>query len=313
MQANTFAYQARRQIQALYQLAQAVDHGHHDQRVDQTATGKFQQARKGGQHQPHAKAQVGHRNRQAREDANRQGQVQPKQGQTHAVRHGQNHHHQQLAAQVLAQHVVRLGQKTVHTLAQPWGHQVAHLAHKTVPVHQQIKQRHGNQDGVADDGKGHAATQLDRGQHRTQRVFHIGVEVLHDKILDAAHIQRHADTPLRQPGFDRGVQAVQQHRKLLSHQRQLFGKDGNNEQQHAEQHHHKQQLHHHHGSQARNPAPPHIVQPVHHWGQRIGQHCRHHKGGQHRGQQPQREHHQARNQQPGSESFLGGGELHRRR
>ena len=293
-------------------MPQAKHHGNHQKGIGRPGgAGKLQQASQCGKDQAQTETQVGHKNRQAGEDANRQGQVKPEHGQARTVENRQQQHHQQLPAQVLAEHGVGLLGEAVHARAQPRRHKLQGPGDKAVPVHQKIKQGYRHQHGIADQCKGKTAAKLDRGQQRGQGVFVVAVEVVQQIGLDACHVQGKANANLGQGWLERAVDALQQHRHLLAQQRQLFADDGHDQQNHAQQGHNEQHLDQHHGQQPGQPAAADPVKPIDQRRERIGQHCSHHKGGEHRRQQPQRQHQCQQDAGPGGGAFLCLGESHR--
>jgi hypothetical protein len=161
-------------------------------------------------------------------------------------------------------------------------HQFEHAGDELVPVHQQVKQRHRDQHGVAHDGQRHAAAQLERGHQRAEQVFKIGIEVLQHESLDAAHVQRDVDAELRQPGCEAGIELVRQQRHLLAQHGQFLGHDGHDQQKQAQQHHDEEEFDEDHRHHARQPPLAHVVQPVHQRRQCIGQHGGDDKRRQHR-------------------------------
>ena len=176
MQANTLAHQLGRQDKSFQNLPGAKHHQQHQQGVAEAADrDKLQQTGECGQHQTQSKAQIGHKHGQAGKDSNRQGQIQSKGLQTQAVIAGQQQHHQQLPAQVLAQHGIGIPHKAFGGVTQTRRNQLSELPYQTIPFHQQVKQRHRNQHQVADQRKRHAAANLERRQHRAQRIAVIGV------------------------------------------------------------------------------------------------------------------------------------------
>ena len=197
MQADALAHQPRRQVEAFDHLPAAVHGRHHDQRLDrrQTAAG-----RRPAPDQADAEADVRHEHGQPGEEADRQRQVESEQRQAGAVEDAHGQHHQQLAAQVLPQHLVGLIGEGVECRPRARRHQLEHTRHETLPVEQQVEQRHRNQHGVSDHRQRDAAAELERGQQRAQRVLVIGVQVPEQAYLQAGEVQRDRDALLHQPG-----------------------------------------------------------------------------------------------------------------
>jgi hypothetical protein len=106
------------------------------------------------------------------------------------------------------------------------------------------------------------------------------------------------------------VQAVEQLRDLLAHQRQFLGEHRHDQQQDAEHRQHEQQLHDDHGHETRHAAVAQRVQPVHQRRERISEHPGDQEGREHRAERPQQQYRQQGDRRPGRGPFLGGGELH---
>ena len=215
-----------------------------------------------------------------------------------------------MAAQILPQYGIGLGGKTVETAAHALRYHPLHRGHEPVPVHQQVEKRHRYQHRVADDGKSHAATDLQRSHEGAEHILKVGIQVLQHKRLDVVHVQRQLDAQLRQQGFEGFVQAVEQYGHLIPHQWQFLGQNGHDQQGYPERRNQHGKFYHQHRQQTRNSPAGHMVEPVHHRRQGIGQHRRHHKRGQNRRQHPHHQCHQKRQQGPGGSAFLGWGELH---
>ena len=172
--------------------------------------------------------------------------------------------------QVLAEHVVALGEEAVEGSAHARWHQRLCARDQPVPVDQHVIEQHRQQHRGAEQAERETAADAQRIQRGLHPALGVVAHLRDHHFLDACEVERHVHPERRQARAEPGVQASEQHGNLVAQDGQLFHDD-----RHHQQHQRRSDQDEQHLDQQRRQWPRHAPahQPVDQRMQRIPQHA----------------------------------------
>ena len=311
MQADAVADDARRQHIAFQHLAHH-EHAHHHRHQRPVAAGLHHRGDH-AQHDAGGGTQIRHETDQAGDDAHQQAHLQAHDRQADGIDRAQRQHHQELAAQERAQHLVGLQRQPGDRGDMVARHQRGDAFDQQVPVAQEVEGQDRQQHQVGDPrhhreaGAREIAEQ--RGRHATGLL-----PVAAHPLGQAVHVQpgdQFQPGPLLHPRQRRLHEPVAVRRQRFDHRDHLplDHRHQDHQRQHQQQQHQGEDQHDR--GRARAPRP---FQPVHPRVAQPAQQRRADEGREHGRQQPDQPARDQGDQQPlpaaGQRTCRRGGEIH---